>query len=406
VAVLAWLRDPRSRGGRDYAVVWTTLVLLASVVLLLPFWLDFDPAARGLALVRDHPPFARYLGQQALIYGILAWILLAAFGGRLLATARPLRVVVWGGALAVLAGSLLALVDLAGPAIVAALALIALGAVFSRRIGAAERGLWLLVAAGFACIALPEAVYLRDAFDGGPLERMNTIFKFGYQAWLLLAIAAACVLPWAGSWLSRRLWPLWALGATVGLLLAAVYPYAGTYARKQGFAHGPSLDGLGWLRERAPGDIAAIDWLRANAPGTAVVLEAVGPDYSAFGHARISTFTGRATVLGWAGHELQWRHDPGSRAQDVKTLYTTTDMRTARALLARYGVSFVVVGPIERTDYGDAGVAKWDALGRRVLDDRGTEVWALRRPAGAAAAPSTTPATPASPLSGSKASGE
>jgi hypothetical protein len=39
----------------------------------------------------------------------------------------------------------------------------------------------------------------------------------------------------------------------------------------------------------------------------------------------------------------------------------------------------VVVGPIERTAYGDAGLAKWDALGRRVLARAGTTVWAVRR---------------------------
>jgi uncharacterized membrane protein len=224
---------------------------------------------------------------------------------------------------------------------------------------------------------------------------MNTVFKFGYHAWLLLAVAAACALPWSSAWLPRRVWPLWALVTAVGLLLAAVYPYAGTYARKDGFRRSPTLDGLGWLRVRAPGDIAAIDWLRAHTPGSAVVLEAVGPDYSAFGHARISTFTGRATVLGWAGHEVQWSHDPDARAEDVKALYTTTDEARARGLLARYGVGYVVVGPLERTDYGDAGVAKWDRLGRRVLDTGGTTVWAINAAARG---------TPASRQSGSTAS--
>jgi YYY domain-containing protein len=404
LAVLAWLRDPRSRGRRTYALVWTGLVLVASVVLLLPFWLNFDPAARGFALVRDHAPFARYLGRQALIYGLLAWILLAAFAGRLLAARHPWRVAGWGAAVALLGGTLLALADLAGPAVIVALALIALGALFSRRIGAAERVLWLLIAAGYACVAIPDVVYLRDAFDGGPLERMNTIFKFGYQGWLLLAIAAACVLPWAAAWLGRRTWPVWAAGTAVALLLGAVYPYAGTYARKDGFRRAPTLDGLGWLRERAPGDPAAIDWLRAHTPGDAVVLEGFGPDYSAFGHGRISTFTGRATVLGWAGHELQWSHAPGSRQADVKTLYTTTDDATARRLIARYGIGYVVAGPIERTDYGDAGLAKFDGLGRRVLDTRGTTVWALR-PVGPGRGSGATPATPASPPSDSRGLG-
>ena len=31
---------------------------------------------------------------------------------------------------------------------------------------------------------------MRDEFDDGPLYRMNTVFKLGYQAWLLLGLAA------------------------------------------------------------------------------------------------------------------------------------------------------------------------------------------------------------------------
>jgi uncharacterized membrane protein len=233
------------------------------------------------------------------------------------------------------------------------------------------------VSGGLICLIVPEVVYVRDAFDHSDLFRMNTVFKLGYQAWLLLALAAACTLPWAGAWL-RRAWPGWAALTAVLLLLGAVYPYAGTYARKGGFARSPSLNGLRWLEPSAPGDPAAIDWLRANTPGTAVVLEAVGEDYSAFGHARISTFTGRATVLGWAGHELQWDHQPGSRQADVQTLYTTTDIAQAQQLIARYGVDYVVFGPIERTTYGDAGLEKWDQLGTKVFDRGGTAIWRLR----------------------------
>jgi uncharacterized membrane protein len=218
---------------------------------------------------------------------------------------------------------------------------------------------------------------VRDEFDGSDLYRMNTVFKLGYQAWLLLAIASACALAWAGAWLPRRAWPPWAALTAILLLLAAVYPYAGTYARKGGFAASPSLEGLAWLRPSAPGDPAAIDWLRTHTPGSAVVLEAVGPDYSEFGYARISTFTGRATVLGWGGHEVQWDHQPGNREADVKALYTTSDLDQARALIDRYGVGYVVFGPIERTTYGDAGLAKWDRLGAKVFDRDGTTIWRL-----------------------------
>ncbi len=131
-------------------------------------------------------------------------------------------------------------------------------------------------------------------------------------------------------------------------------------------------------RSQAPGDPPAIDWLNDHAPHGSVVLEAVGDDYSAFGHGRISTFTGLPTVMGWVGHELQWAHDPGTRRADVEKIYRAPTADEARPLLDRYGVRYVVVGPLERTTYGDAGVAKWDDLGRRVFDKDGTTIWELR----------------------------
>jgi uncharacterized membrane protein len=58
-------------------------------------------------------------------------------------------------------------------------------------------------------------------------------------------------------------------------------------------------------------------------------------------------------------------------------MYVATSASSARPLLSRYDVRYVVVGPIERADYGDGGVEKWDGLGRRVFDSAGTTVWDL-----------------------------
>ena len=168
------------------------------------------------------------------------------------------------------------------------------------------------------------------------------------------------------------LWTPWAAVAAILLLLGLVYPYAGSYARTGGFANAPTLDGLKWLRGALTGrpgrDRLAARRTRA---GDAVVLEAFGDDYSAFGHGRISTFTGRPTVMGWAGPRAAVAARPRlARRRRPDALHDAPTSRPAQALIDRYGIDYVVVGPIEQTTYGDAGLAKWDQLGERVYSAR------------------------------------
>ena len=82
-------------------------------------------------------------------------------------------------------------------------------------------------------------------------------------------------------------------------------------------------------------------------------------------------------MIGWAGHEAQWGHDAGSRPQDVETIYTTRDARTATSLLRRYGVRYVFVGSLERADYPAAGLAKFRRIGRPVFTSGATTVYEL-----------------------------
>jgi uncharacterized membrane protein len=95
-----------------------------------------------------------------------------------------------------------------------------------------------------------------------------------------------------------------------------------------------------------------MDWLRQQ-PGTPVVVEAVGEDYSQYG--RVSAFTGLPTLLGWPDHQRQWRGSGRllkGRSEAVEGIYTSPDRGVVGALLARYGVSYVYVGDLERRRYG------------------------------------------------------
>ena len=232
----------------------------------------------------------------------------------------------------------------------------------------------LLVAAAFCLLAGAELFYVSDAF-GGAFRRMNTVFKVYYQAWLLLGVAGVYGLYY---WSSRRQPAqasggggvpartrlsaglgryVWAAAAAVLLVASAYYPVGAVLDRtgvleQSSRPGGNTLDGLAFIRERDPGEYEAIKWLRDEAPWGRIV-EAVGPNYSDFG--RISSATGLPTVLGWKGHEFQWRGGSeafAGREEDVERIYRSSDGREVRRLLEGYDVRYVYVGERERATYG------------------------------------------------------
>ncbi|MBV9280564.1 MAG: hypothetical protein JOZ41_10820, partial [Chloroflexi bacterium] len=254
------------------------------------------------------------------------------------------------------------------------------------------------VAVGLFVLVLTEVVYIRDAFDGGASYRMNTVFKFYYQAWVLLGLGGAYGAYRAWHVLRGYFPPAYSLGAAAILALGALGAAVQTanIPNYVVYASGvQSLDGSAWLQRMAPGDYAAIQWLRGHpsggsgspsggsgsASGNPVVLEAEGPEYLVSGpFGRISTFSGLPTVMGWAGHEDQWRPgnaDIGVRVDDVHTIYSTPDVATARRLLRTYDVRFVVVGSMERQAYGSSpsGLAKFSRFMTPVFRSAGTTIY-------------------------------
>ena len=226
----------------------------------------------------------------------------------------------------------------------------------------------------------PEFLRVDDLFH----NRMNTIFKLYYQAWILLAIASAFGLyflnstePTAGSvlrWATRGWWVI--LG---GLFLASLYYPVEAAATKSGNDGRSTLDGLAYVSRSSPGEYAAIQWLKDNAEEGEGIVEAVGSSWSTYG--RVSSSTGLATVLGWPWHEHQWRGSRQpfeGREEDVRAIYTTPDAQQALALLERYDVQYVVVGPRERSSYGLNGLAKFNAVGDPVFEGDGVTIYRVR----------------------------
>jgi uncharacterized membrane protein len=140
----------------------------------------------------------------------------------------------------------------------------------------------------------------------------------------------------------------------------------------------PTLDGWQWVQRTFPDDYAAIEWARTNIPRDSVIVEATGRQYT-FDN-RISAATGLPTVLGWGGHELQWRgnyDEAGPRERDVEQIFKSRNLGETRDLLAKYNVAYVFVGNIERDRYqlNQALVDKFGKLGALVFDEGSMRIY-------------------------------
>ncbi len=218
----------------------------------------------------------------------------------------------------------------------------------------------------------------------GDIGRMNTVFKFYFQAWTLLSVGAAVALVElagvSGAWPAdlRRLW--WgAMGAMVFAM--ALFPVMSIPAKVgDRFTHatGPTLDGMAYIRYSRTGDVrgevdlgpdyGGILWLLENVQGSPVILEGLG-EREYLWQNRISIYTGLPAVVGWRWHEVQqgMGEEVEQRHWYVRECYNTPDPDRALAILRQYGVRYVYVGPYERLYYDPVGLAKFDALAARGL---------------------------------------
>ena len=300
-------------------------------LLFLPFWLDFDPPTTSIGRIEEHVEFSRFVRDYVYIYGLALWVVLALFASRFRISRKHAA---WAGSVLLFCLVLLAPSRLSGLTVAL---LVAAAAAFvtlaTGRLTQPYRVLWLLTAVALALLASGEVVYLRDAFDGTDSFRFNTVFKTGYQAWFLLSIVAGVGVYWSARWLGRRARAVWLAGLAALVALALVYPIAASYSKSGRFDASPTLDGMRWLEQRGAGRRGR-DRLAARLGRRLADAARGGRERLRSRRAAVGSRRSRAcpTVMGWAGHEVQWGHDPGSRFGDVQPIYSTEDLgRRARA---------------------------------------------------------------------------
>jgi len=350
------------------AVAAGVVVLLLGIAWTLPFWLEARPESRAVAFWKPWSP----LGGLLLVHGAF----LAAFVPYLARRTGPAldqpRLAAATVAAFVLATALLGL-----PAVGLFVPLLAVGWWLLRT--RTDVGFeTVLVLGGLGLVLLVEVVTVEG-------ERFNTVFKPYVHVWLFWAVATGVVLARltdgaaaTASALADRVTDAdrdrWrttgtvltvALLATTGLYAGLALPTHFDDPSVVAESQGPTLDSTAYVEANYPGEAPAIRWLEEREGQPTIVTAAPGgyrwrPD-DGKGASAPATLTGLPTVLGWF-HERQYRGaDPYQRRLGhVETIYEGPPEEQA-ALLDRYDVQYVYVGPAERATY-DVSVAENPAL--------------------------------------------
>lgn len=236
-----------------------------------------------------------------------------------------------------------------------------------------------LVGAALTLLLLSETVYVRDVFG----NRMNTVFKLYYQAWTWLAVAGAFGIAYVAHGLQGRRRTVWRTVVGAFVALGLVYPLAALPSKTEAFAGKPTLNGLAYLDLREPWEYDALVWLSQRPTRNEVVLEASGGQYSFYG--RASTVSGIPSVLGWAGHEVQWRgNDPTfkQRLEDIEGIFLAPDKNTVKGVLERYKITYIYVGSLETAKYPSTVLASFRDVFTVAYQNQGVTIYRVNRNVG------------------------
>jgi len=396
-----------------YKLLTPVIFFLLGQLLFLPFTTNFVAAYSSFSTWKgSRTPFGIYL----IMYGqfLFPLVALAVVRGRTLlhrlwqerdeSTLLALGMVILG---MLVLESVLLLVGVAVTWIVIPLGLVVALLAIDPQSTPHTRQLWMWVGTALALSLLVE-VFVLD----GDIGRMNTVFKFYLQVWMLLGLSAAVAAERIITYAIRnyRVDKSYSLAKmpyffsdTVSLILAVLLTGAALYpalaipakTRDRWATQTPhTLDGMAYVayavqyesESRLPleADYRVIRWLQDNVQGSPTIIESPPPREYLWG-GRISIYTGLPTVAAWRWHSVQQRMTMPSgtveaRQMDINYFYNTIDPELAMKILERYNVQYVILAPYERAYMMPEGLPKFDVMAERgwlapVYDDEYSTVF-------------------------------
>jgi uncharacterized membrane protein len=222
-----------------------------------------------------------------------------------------------------------------------------------------------------------EFLYFKDIYPDH--FRANTMFKLGYQAYIMMSILSGVVIIYVSKGIKYLGKGLKVLLLTLLIpmlsLVLVYYQYAvPSYFGKNGFK---TLDGSAWIKSQYPDSyqiINKLNDLKNKWPG-ANIVEAHGDSYTDYN--LISAHTGIPTIIGWPVHEWLWRgsyEKVSPRVEEVRLIYegTNKDLPQIKKLLKKYQIKFIVVAEMEKSKYPVLNYQKFYKIAQPVFSNKKT----------------------------------
>lgn len=229
----------------------------------------------------------------------------------------------------------------------------------------------ILGCSAIGLVIAPEIVYVKDIYASQ--YRANTMFKLTYQSFIMFGISLGYIITTLFFIKRNVLNRIVSTIIYILLLLTAIYSGGFTYkwfGNVLNVSKERTLDGSNFLTNSyisgsisMKDDYNIIKWINENTDNYDVVLEEQGKDFTYSN--RVSTFTGRQTVIGWRDHEWLWRSVDSStklpekvnqRMAIVNMIYTEKDTEKLKKAIEMYNISYIVVGYNERKNYAKEDV--------------------------------------------------
>lgn len=228
-------------------------------------------------------------------------------------------------------------------------------------------------------VLIPEFVFVKDIYING-FPRANTMFKLTFQAFILFGICSGCIVVefCRASRAQKEAYRkhIYTRRAVLSVLLLVLAVGYCPVALKQWFKDGKnntyiSMNAAYNIEQELSPQMDAIRRLqqivKESGEQQPVVLTTDGESYTK--SCAISAITGYPTVLGWHTHEWLWHNSREfyeERKTDVEQIYTGSDAQYTKELLDKYDISYIYIGPDEYESFDEIQSGVLESFGETV----------------------------------------